>query len=279
MKITHILFAVDFSSQCRALNSDVEFLAAHFNARVTLLHAYEVPAIWYGSGDIPLISGEDLMAYAQAQHQRLDTYEIKLPEDKVNRVSVDGSPGWHIPNWAETHEVDLIVMGTHGYGPLGRFVLGTVAMKVLHDVPCPVWLRHVPADCEGVRAGRLAHILCSIDLSDQTIPLLRTTRDFAEGFNATVQLVHSLSGERQGLVQKEIALAEIEQLQHKAGTAFPVIIQESSIAEHIAALAASQNADLLIIGRGKSQEALGTIRTHASELIHHAPCAVLSFSA
>ena len=30
-------------------------------------------------------------------------------------------------------------MPTHGFGPLRRFLLGSVAAKVLHDAQCPVW--------------------------------------------------------------------------------------------------------------------------------------------
>jgi hypothetical protein len=62
MKIDHILSPIDFSEHSRALNSDVEWLASHFNSRVTLLHVFEIPTSWYGGGESPLITGEDILA-------------------------------------------------------------------------------------------------------------------------------------------------------------------------------------------------------------------------
>ena len=89
MKINHILFPVDFSGHSRALNGDVEWLASHFNSRVTLLHVFEVPSSWYGTGEIPLIIGEDILACAEAEKQQLKNYVIKTSETRTQRISAE----------------------------------------------------------------------------------------------------------------------------------------------------------------------------------------------
>ena len=38
------------------------------------------------------------------------------------------------------HQVDLIVMATHGYGGIKRWALGSIADKVLHAAPTPLLL-------------------------------------------------------------------------------------------------------------------------------------------
>ena len=43
-----------------------------------------------------------------------------------------------ILRYANENNVDLIVMGTHGRGPLGHVVLGSVAERVVRKAPCPV---------------------------------------------------------------------------------------------------------------------------------------------
>jgi nucleotide-binding universal stress UspA family protein len=143
MRISHILFAVDFSSACRKLNREVEFLASQFHARVTLLHVFEVPAAWFGTGDVPLLSGKDLMEYGEREEERLAEYGINVPKESLQRVLIQGSPAAEIVAWADAHEVDLIVMGTHGYGPAGQILIGSVAQKVVRHALCPVWLHHV----------------------------------------------------------------------------------------------------------------------------------------
>ena len=140
MKIDHILFPVDFSENSRAVNMEVERLAAHFRSDVTLLHVFEVPTSWYGSGDGPLISGGDFLAYKEAERQRLESYVLYVPEDRIQRISAEGSVAWHIAHWTKENDVDLIVMGTHGRRGLLRLALGSNADLVVRGATMPVML-------------------------------------------------------------------------------------------------------------------------------------------
>ena len=54
--------------------------------------------------------------------------------------AVVGSPGEEIVRAAKRERAHLIVMGTHGYGLLGRAVMGSVAQKVVEASPVPVLL-------------------------------------------------------------------------------------------------------------------------------------------
>jgi nucleotide-binding universal stress UspA family protein len=49
-----------------------------------------------------------------------------------------GNPFLEIIRYARAHNVDLIVMGTHGRGPIAHMLLGSVAEKVVRKSPCPV---------------------------------------------------------------------------------------------------------------------------------------------
>lgn len=57
--------------------------------------------------------------------------------DTVTEVSV-GSPHAQITDYAETTDVDLIVMGTHGRTGLDRVLLGSVTERVVRAASCPV---------------------------------------------------------------------------------------------------------------------------------------------
>jgi nucleotide-binding universal stress UspA family protein len=49
-----------------------------------------------------------------------------------------GTPQVEIIRHAGHWKADLIVVGSHGRGTMGRLLLGSVAQKVLHEAGCPV---------------------------------------------------------------------------------------------------------------------------------------------
>jgi nucleotide-binding universal stress UspA family protein len=286
--LDHILFPVDFSEHRPTLNREVEWLAAHFNSRVTLLHVFEVPASWYGGGDAPLMTAEDISALAEAERQRLKDYVIQLPESRVQRVSAQGGAAWHIAKFVDEDDVDLVVMGTHGYGPVRRLLLGSVTMKVLHDVSCPVWTHSTfeqAGQAQGVGVNR---IVCSIELTEEAKPLLRFAKGLAEDFGAEVRLIHNVPGLQSRPAKyldvdlhryiKQASIGDISKLQGEVGTDFPLTVTDGQIPQDVAEVARATSADLVVVGRGKTQERFGTLRTHAYEIIRQAPCPVLSYS-
>lgn len=51
-----------------------------------------------------------------------------------------GDPATEIVRIARRQKAQLIVMGTHGRGPVGRALMGSVAQRVITDSPAPVLL-------------------------------------------------------------------------------------------------------------------------------------------
>lgn len=66
-----------------------------------------------------------------ARHAKHEDFEI------VKQVS-PGEPSQVIRDYAKDHDVDLIVMGTHGRTGLSHLALGSVAERVIRDATCPV---------------------------------------------------------------------------------------------------------------------------------------------
>jgi nucleotide-binding universal stress UspA family protein len=200
---------------------------------------------------------------------------------------LEGGAAWHIANWTKEHSTDLVVMGTHGYGAIRRMLLGSVAMKVLHDVDCPVWMQATKR-AEAGQFGAINHIVCSIELTNEILPLLRFAKQLAATFGAGVRLLHVVP-DQEVLEYKYfdvdfhhrlsvMAANEIARWQQEAGTDFPLSVTSGHIAQDAAALALDQKADLILIGRGKAQGVFGSLRTNAADIIRQAPCPVLSYS-
>jgi nucleotide-binding universal stress UspA family protein len=275
MKIEHILFPIDFSDHSRALNEEVVSVANFFQAKVTLLHVFEIPPAWYETGDLPMggamtMGVEYFAEFVKGARQRLDRYQINLPTSRVERVLAEGDAAWNISNYAKEKAVDLVMTGTHGHGALRRLLLGSVAMKVLHDVSCPVWMHHHHGT--EMHFAPAARIVCSLELTEEAVPLLRFTQELASTMKAQVRLMHVMTD------TKTPAEPEIAKLQATAGTNFPVTVAEGTLALDVSDFADGQKADLIVIGRGKAQRALGSLRTHAYEIIRYAHCPVLSYA-
>ncbi|MEJ8542376.1 universal stress protein [Methanothermobacter wolfeii] len=61
---------------------------------------------------------------------------------KITLRTDEGSPADAILRTIEKEEVDLVVMGTSGKHGLDRFLLGSVAEKVVRSAGCPVLVVH-----------------------------------------------------------------------------------------------------------------------------------------
>ena len=73
-------------------------------------------------------------------------------------VMTSNAPALTIVNYAKEMSIDLIVMGTHGRGPIAHLLMGSVAERVVRLAGCPVLV--VPASRARVRAAGCAGGFC-----------------------------------------------------------------------------------------------------------------------
>ncbi len=62
----------------------------------------------------------------------------RAPGVVVTATALEGVPHEAIVQEAESWGADLVVMGSHGYGPFRRAILGSVAAAVAVEAPCAV---------------------------------------------------------------------------------------------------------------------------------------------
>jgi nucleotide-binding universal stress UspA family protein len=134
----HILVPVDFSVlSAQAVDYAVE-LAKALGAKITLLHAYEPPAIGYP--DTAGLALEVAEACRRSAETALDTEARERAASGLSLThELRQGPAWiEIVEAAKERGADLIVMGTHGRGGLSHFLLGSVAERVVRSSPIPV---------------------------------------------------------------------------------------------------------------------------------------------
>ncbi len=140
--IQHILVAHDFGETAQTALLYALDLAEMLKARVTVVHAYEIPVYGFPEG----------LAFAPDVTGRIETVSRQALEGIVQRASrpavrVDGllrqGPAWsEVSAAAHEAKADLIVIGTHGRRGFAHALLGSVAEKVVRTAPCPVLTVH-----------------------------------------------------------------------------------------------------------------------------------------
>src|SRR5271154_5688149 len=194
LNIKHILFPMDFSNRCCGAVPFVDAVASRFGAKVTLISVAQ--PFWYsGMGDPGgpvMIDTEEILEELKT---RLAGALVKEFEHlRVERVAELGDPAQVIVDFARTNHVDLIMMPTHGYGPFRSLLLGSVTAKVLHDAECPVWTAAHVEDHPVKDHLAMRGMICAVDGTEKSIPLMQWAAQLAKDFGATLRLVHVIPG-------------------------------------------------------------------------------------
>ncbi len=279
----HILFPVDLSARGEAAVPVVTAWAQHFNAKVTLLHTVQIPITSYGGPDgYPIVI--DIPKIEASASARLERFKLNVPD--VNRVVKMGDPAFEIVEYAGKNDVDLIMMPTHGYGTFRSLLLGSIAAKVLHDAPCPVWTSAHKEEVPVEAHVDIHSVLCAIELVPEAGALIQSASELAEVWQAKLRLVHAvptdevrpekyLEGDLEAALIKK-AEEEISSLQSDAGTKADVMVRGGAASHVVRDAALECQADLVITGRGKLHATFGRLRTNTYAIIRDSPCPVLS---
>jgi nucleotide-binding universal stress UspA family protein len=141
IKLKRILIPTDFSEASESAVMYGRALAEAFNASLHILHVIEDPFVygWTGEGYMPDIPSFRETLREQSNKQ-LDKVLSSPERERFNAqvISKFGAPFVEIVRYAKEQEIDLIVMGTHGRGPIAHMLMGSVAEKVVRKAPCPV---------------------------------------------------------------------------------------------------------------------------------------------
>ena len=142
MNAKNILCPYDYSENSRVALSYASALARESSATVHLLHVTQpvTPTDTGFGGYAP--APIDL----EALQQELEKIKPLGEELECEREVQIGAAAASIVEYAKEHEIDIIVMGTHGRTGLTRLLMGSVAESVVRGAGCPVITVKQPAE-------------------------------------------------------------------------------------------------------------------------------------
>lgn len=162
-RMQRMLLSTDFSSASAAGEEWLRYLTQHGVREVVLVHAVENPLLDIYSPDTadidlkhvsegsrqhpprsaqPYWENATHVAQSKLRQLRQQLLTPAAPVLQVEIVLTEGAPASAILAAADQHDVDCIVIATHGRSGVRRFVLGSVTEKVLRSSARPVLAVH-----------------------------------------------------------------------------------------------------------------------------------------
>ena len=136
--VKKILVPVDFSEHsAKALEFAVD-LALKYGTSLTILHVNDLAINLAPYGPLPPSLIDNAAQEAQALLDQTKNQVMALGVRQVDSSLLDGMAFHEIVLFAEQGNYDLIVMGTHGRSGFNRFMLGSVAERVVRRARRPV---------------------------------------------------------------------------------------------------------------------------------------------
>jgi nucleotide-binding universal stress UspA family protein len=158
IRLEHVLVATDFSEPSDVALSYAREFARQFGATLHVLHVVDdVGARAPGFPELAGNLGQLQVELESTARMKADALLSDEDRDQLHARAVimtSLSPAHAILSYARDERVNLIVIGTHGRGGVARFVMGSVAERVVRGATCPVLTVHHP-EREFVRADAL----------------------------------------------------------------------------------------------------------------------------
>ena len=136
---SNVVWASDGSAQADRALEYATALARRENAVIHIVHVIERlsgPRV----GSQPMRADEqEIQAKIEGQADALRN-EQGIDTRSYMVASAAGAAAKHILEIARSHNADLIVVGSRGHSAIAGAVLGSVAQRLLHLAPCPVFV-------------------------------------------------------------------------------------------------------------------------------------------
>jgi nucleotide-binding universal stress UspA family protein len=193
LTIRRVLFPTDFSTCAEGAFMHAAYLAQRTGAQLHVLHVVE------GTTDDPGAWVQDLRITPEDLAADLDLPVPVAPDPAQTQPSGDAIPiidaeeraenaAPAILDYAKAHDIDLIVMGTHGRRGVRRLLMGSVAEEVVRLSPCPVFT--VGGHDSATQNWTVHRIMAPVDLSDQSVRTAHHAAALAHAYGAHLDLLY-----------------------------------------------------------------------------------------
>lgn len=300
MTLDNILIPTDFSACAdHALTHAVE-VADRFGARLHILHVVnELDPDWYGiteAQERAVKLREQIETEARERLEDLAPREDHYSFETTVSLQLSFDVADSINEYVDERAIDLVVMGTHGRRGIDRLMLGNVANKIIRHAPCPVMTVREEAPWTRDEEVAFDDILAPIDFSDHSREALRTSKLFADRYEARLHLLFvaekrtvptfsdtGLPGV--GVVEMdpeivdnaEAALQQLDENIEGPEVKSAYHLREGSVSQDVVDFAETHGVGLIVMAtRGLTGVSRFLLGSNTERIVRVAPCPVLT---
>jgi nucleotide-binding universal stress UspA family protein len=283
IKLKRILWTTDFSAASQASLPHAIALARRYESTIYLAHVF-VPHPY------PMVSPEAAPYIEDIRRGSSNRLKATAESDELKRIPHEvllghGEVAEELNTMVKEHQIDLLVLATHGRRGLRRFLLGSVAEEVWRTAECPVLTVGPHALGRPAEEIAIRQILYPTDLSEESFVAAPFALSFALEYESRLAVLHVVP-----TAIRTSARLLVRAFRDELQEVFPsetapwcepeCIVESGDPAEAILRVAKERKADLIVLGV-RSPEALAKqhVSNVAYPVVAGADCPVLTVRA
>ncbi len=299
ISLKNVLFATDFSAASEAALPYAAAIGRLYGSQLHVVHVMS-PASYIASAPIDPVTVESMHEAACSDaHHRMEALSSQLKTVPHHTYVRHGDVWQSLSDIIRTHEIDLLIVGTHGRTGVEKLVLGSKAEEILRQAPCPVltvgskvsgraklpMIEGEEKELSPVEIS-LRQIVYATDFSPESLAAAPFATSLAQEFQAKLTLLHVIE-KYTDMARRprpiDLALQRLERLVPEEASLWcspRTSVQFGAPAECILHEALDSRADLIVLGVRSAAGHIGAA-THlpwatAHKVIANAPCPVLT---
>ena len=275
VRVKNALYLTDFSLPSEAALPFAAAISRKYGAKICALHVL-VPNL-YGEtspemGALAIEAEEDT---AREEIRRVDSQLSGLDHEVIVKI---GAGVWPVvAQVIQDHQIDFLVIGTHGRTGAQKLVLGSVAEEIFRRSPVPV-LTIGPAVRRAIHSGAHFHrILFATDFMPDAMSAIPYAISLAKENDAKLILMHVMPQPDPTKEDRRFEMSVAEVMHHlyeivpkDANLSSPpeAVVEFGEASEQIIKAANKRNSDLIVLGVRSARGHLGAA-THLGRGIAH----------